>query len=245
MVRAQVISDLHTCFYHGQSLDMLKRLNIESDLDFLLIPGDVVVPARQKPKECKEVFEYLSTKAKHCVYVVGNHEFYHSNRETTEEAIRGMLPKNFEWLNNTDVTLEGVHFYGGTLWFKDDPFNQIYEHQLNDFNLIKGIHGWVYESNKGFRENGNNLIRPETVVITHHMPSPLGTPKAFEGSELNRFFVSDETQLITDKQPKVWVFGHTHTDVDVMVGATRLLAHPYGYPSERRGKEYPPVVIEL
>jgi len=138
-----------------------------------------------------------------------------------------------------------VHFYGGTLWFKDSPLNQIYENQLNDFNLIGDIHDWVYEKNTEFRVNGNAMIRPETVVLSHHLPSPICVAEQYRGDELNRFFVSDETSLILEKQPRIWVFGHTHHRVSMSIGNTILEANPYGYPQERKFFPYPSIVMEI
>lgn len=244
-MKAQLLSDLHCEFYHGESLAMLKGLVFVPDLDFLLLPGDVVVPAHQSKAEMQIIFGFLASQARHVLLTFGNHEYYSSKKGIeAEERIREALPSNFHLLDNSAITIDGAEFYGGAMWFPDDPLNQIYERQLNDFNLIGDIRKWVYQKNTEFRENGYKLIRPETVVLSHHLPSPMSTHPMYVGSTLNRFFVSDETDLILEKKPRLWVHGHTHTPCDYMLGGTRVVCNPYGYSTERY-KEYPVCEFEV
>jgi predicted phosphohydrolase len=247
-MKAQLLSDIHTEFYpYTSPMDMLNSLEFEPDLDFLLLPGDTIVPSRQSLSECKDVLDFLSTKARHVLFTVGNHEYYGSSRkENVEAIIQEILPSNFTWLDNSEITIEGIHFYGGVLWFPNHPMNFLFEKEMNDFSQIRDIHSWVYHSNAQFRLYGKELIRSETIVLSHHLPSPICTPSMYKNSTINRFFVSDETELILDKEPRLWVFGHTHHAVDVMLGKTRLVANPYGYPQERKFMpKYKPVVFEI
>jgi Icc-related predicted phosphoesterase len=192
------------------------------------------------------VFEFLASKARHVLYTIGNHEYYSSPEGAkVEELIRAVLPKNYVWLDNSEVTLDGIHFYGGAMWFPDDPLNQIYERQLNDFNLIGDFRNWVYKKNTEFRENARKMVRPETVVLSHHLPSPMSTHAMYAGSTINRFFVSDETDFILERQPRLWVHGHTHLPCDYMLGSTRVVCNPYGYPQERQYKRYPVCEFEI
>jgi len=238
-MKAQLISDLHTEFYYGSPWDMLKRLEFVPDLDFLLLPGDVIVPAHQDAAQCRAIFEYLATKARYVLYTVGNHEYYSSaSKDLVEARIRAALPSNVIWLDNSEVYIEGKHFYGGAMWFPFDPLNPVYERQLNDFNLIGDIRDWVYQKNTEFRDNGRNLIRPETIVLSHHLPSPLSTHRMYADSPLNRFFVSDETPLIMEKKPRLWVHGHTHLTCNYTLGETEVACNPYGYPAERKWVKY-------
>jgi predicted phosphodiesterase len=233
-MKAQLMSDLHTEFYYGRSMEMLQRLEFEPDLDFLFLLGDIVVPSVQTAQECREVFAFLGSKARYVLYTVGNHEYYHSSKGTNVEAmLRSYMPDNFVWLDNNDVTLDGVHFYGGAMWFPDHPLNQLYEKDISDFELIRDIHDWVYKSNTEFRANGMRLITDRTLVLTHHLPSHLSTPKMYAESTINRFFVSDESKLIMAKQPRLWVHGHTHHACQYELDGTLVMCHPFGYPGER------------
>jgi Icc-related predicted phosphoesterase len=136
-------------------------------------------------------------------------------------------------------------FFGGTMWFPEDPMNFLYKRNMCDFEVIRYLSGWVYAENVLFTEAANQLIHQDSIVVTHHLPSNVCIAPQFKGSNLNRFFVSDQTRLIEEKKPKLWVYGHTHLPYDGLLGETRLICNPFGYPSERKFfRNYPPVVIE-
>jgi len=245
-MKAQLVSDCHTEFYYGNPFDALGRIEFVPDLDVLFLPGDIVVPAHQSAEECRRVFEFLGSKARLVLYTFGNHEYYSSPKGAeVEDFIRSVLPANYILLENSDVTIEGKHFYGGALWFPEDPFNPQYEKMLNDFNLIGDIHDWVYGKNDEFRANGEKLIRPDTVVLSHHLPSNLSTHRMYAESPINRFFVSDETPLILNNKPRLWVHGHTHLTCDYTLGETRVVCNPHGYPAERKWTRYAVAEFEI
>ena len=244
-MKLQLVSDIHTEFY-DMPLSVLKRIDFAPDLDFLALPGDIVVPCRQNGKIVQQVLNFLSTKARHVLYTTGNHEYYGGTREAAEFILRSYLPKNFVWLQNSDVTLDGIHFFGGTLWFPNQPLNQLYESTMSDFSVIKGFREWVYVENAAFREAAARLVTPQTVVLSHHLPHSRSTPPQFLNSPLNRFFTSDETTVIETKQPRYWFHGHTHRPCDYMLGDTNVICNPYAYPMEREQMgAYPTVIIEL
>jgi hypothetical protein len=138
------------------------------------------------------------------------------------------------------------------MWFGNpDGLNYLYKRALNDFHLIEGLETWCYDRNRMFTMLGQTLIRPETIVVTHHLPHPNCTPERFRKDQTNRFFVSDQTELIQDKQPRYWFCGHTHDPCDFVLGNTHVLCNPYGYPHEiyktygENPIPYPQVVIEV
>jgi predicted phosphodiesterase len=243
-MKAQLLSDVHTCFYHDP-IRLLASLEFASGLDFLLLPGDIVVPAVQGLEKTKEVLGFLSKKARHVLFVEGNHEFYRNTFIGTRSSILKSLPSNFHHLRNTDETIEGQHFFGGTMWFPDAPHNRMYEDQLSDFLVIQGFRGWVYRENQAFRDMARRLVTSRTIVLSHHVPSYQAVHPMFQGDSLNRFFVSEMADIILDRNPPLWVYGHTHLPHDCMVGGTRLVANPFGYPSERSDpSSYAPVILE-
>lgn len=231
-------------------LALLKAIPFAENLDFLALPGDIVVPCRQHEKNVRAVLEFLSTKAHHVLYTTGNHEYYGGTRERAESILKSHMPKNFVWLQNNAVTIEGVHFYGGPMWFPNGPLNQLYEQDMTDFHVIKNFKDWVHQENAEFRIKGVELITEETVVLSHHLPHSRSTPLRFFNSPLNRFFVSDESELIASKQPRFWFHGHTHTDCDYMLGKTHVVCYPFGYLHERefmnpKQQQYKPEVFEV
>ena len=244
-MKAQLMSDLHTEF-HTLPMEFLGSLSFEPDLDFLLLPGDIVLPCAKGETATRSVLDFLSAQARHVIYTTGNHEYYHGTKEITEAFLAAAMPPNFHWLRNNDETVDGIHFFGGPLWFPNDPDNHWYEKQLNDFNIIQGFRDWVYEENEAFVLKAGQLIRQDTVVLSHHIPSNEAIHKNYKGDSLNRFFVSDLTGLIKEKKPRLWVYGHTHLPNRNMVGDTDVVTNPYGYPQERKFfRDYKPVVMEI
>jgi predicted phosphohydrolase len=244
-MKAQLVSDLHSEFY-ADAMGFLRSLEFAPGLDFLLVPGDVVVPASQGLETTQDALAFLSLQARHVIYVAGNHEYYNATRELAEGTLEACMPPNFHWLRNTEVMVDGVHFFGGVMWFPYNSRNSIYENQLNDFRLIRGFKEWVYEENALFTDAAWRMVAPGTVVLSHHVPSYWCVPSQFRGDKLNRFFVSEMVLLIEEKRPRLWAYGHTHLAHRCQIGGTDVVTNPFGYPHERRGAaEYPYDVFEL
>jgi len=168
--------------------------------------------------------------------VCGNHEFYGNERDYVLRRLRNLErhASNFHFLENNIVTIDDQRFIGTTLWFADDPMNQLHEHKMNDFWSIPKFHSWNYqvanEAKKFLTEN----MQPHDIVVSHHLPSNQLVQGEYKTNVLNRFFVHDCERLITTYIPKLWCFGHTHTTVNEQIGDTKFLANPRGYPREHR-----------
>ena len=242
-MRLQLLSDLHSEF-HSNPVGFVDSIEIAPDIDFLVLAGDIVLPNRQSESQVKSVFECLAAKAHHLIFTIGNHEYYYGTPNSTWDKVSGILPDNCRFLYNDELTIEKTHFFGGTMWFPDDPMGFLYRRYLNDFNKIDEFIPWVFEQNRAFTLLGHSFIRPETIVISHHLPHPQSVGSQYKNSQLNRFFVSDQTDLIEQTKPRLWVHGHTHTPFDYTVGNTRVVCNPLGYPGENPGP-YPLVVIEV
>lgn len=249
-MKLQIISDLHSEFYYPDPQRLLDRIEIVPDLDFLVIAGDLVVPMKQPELYCQAVFEHFSKKARHVIYVEGNHEYYGGNPSVVGMRLTRLMPSNFHWLINTAETIDGVHFYGGTMWFNNaDQMNFFYRKYMNDFHQIGGLEPWVYEVNKAFTEKAFENVTKDTIVVTHHLPHGNSTPPEYRGDQMNRFFLCDQTKLIEEKQPRLWLHGHTHQSCDYTLGdpqygTTRVICNPKGYPRELK-TNFTQVVLEV
>ena len=83
------------------------------------------------------------------------------------------------------------------------------------------------------------------VVIPHHAPTPRSIAPRFRGSALNPAFASNLEGVIERYRPALWVHGHVHSSVNVMLGETRLLANPGGYNAEENPDYDPTLCVEL
>lgn len=234
-MRVQVLSDLHFEFHRDGGEAFVQSLN-PSGVDVLILAGDIALGY--------DLWHALALFCKryenaHVLYVLGNHEYYRSSPAEVERALKDVrkrpwATKNLHILQDDIVDIQGVRFAGSTLWFRDDPMNTHYKHHLNDFNLIRGFQPWVYESNQkseAFLRESMYSKTPPDVIITHHLPSEQCVDPVYKGSPLNRFFVAPIADTMS-YLPKVWVFGHTHSPMDMTRGGCRFICNPLGYPNE-------------
>lgn len=192
-------------------------------------------------------------KYRRVIYICGNHEHYHGYYDTNHEVLKALLPDNVHLLENDSIEIDGVHFWGATMWTDchgRDPITvQTVRNGMNDFRLIhfdsgKFINGyWTHKFTVDcmLAENQNSVQElkkfldlhkeDRVVVISHHAPSALSVhPKYKDDYHLNGGYHNHLEDLILDNpQIKVWCHGHVHNTVDYTIGETRVLANPRGY----------------
>jgi predicted phosphodiesterase len=231
-VKIALASDLHYEF-HGPG----SHVEVPAGTDVLILAGDIGTIAT-----LPHALKHYASVAPHMLYVTGNHEFYgHGAADQVDDLIADVEAEcpNLKRLTTEKGVVEigGVAFAGDTLWFGDpDGLNQIYEKTLADFTAIRwrdvATAKWIADQHARAKQFFQSA--KADVFITHHMPSEaLITPK-WARSPINRFFASEVFQGVTHP-PKVWCYGHTHDSSDRVLGDTRFLCNPKGYPHERSG----------
>lgn len=244
-MRIALISDIHLDHYK----DGTNRFCNEIDAFAPLHPADVMVVAGDVadgrfPDQYRKLFGKLRQYYEHVIVVTGNHDYYQSDFGRTHHSINLAAGdfSNVHFLVNSYVEIDGKTFYGGTMWYRDDPMNTSYEHWMNDVRYIPGLKTWVYDQQAFFEHVLSGKLTKGDIVVTHHMPSWQSVDKQYKTSPLNRFFVCDMEKLIVDRQPALWLHGHTHFPCDYKINDTRVLCNPKGYPRERLGTYVPKVV---
>jgi len=238
----QIVSDMHLEFYKDKGEAILNDFNC-SKADILLIAGDLAVI---KPYY-KHIIPILARKAKEVVLVMGNHEYYKKQMVGYMwEHLRKLEDKypNFHVLDNQFLEIDGINIYGGTMWFDYDPLNIIYENRMSDFSQIRLFRDWVYKKNFEFKANLMNRDTPD-IILTHHMPSTACINQKYKGDSLNRFYVSEMSDYIVKKEPKLWVCGHTHDSIDLEINKTKIVSNPLGYPDYYNPMFVGEYIIEL
>ncbi len=237
-------SDLHLEF----GTDFLPPMDIDADL--MILAGDII-----SFKNFEPLGLLLNGWNKPVLYVTGNHEYYtHKPMDAGEVAFRtwlGDLHPNVTLLQNEALTIDGVHFFGGTMWTDFNDADQkamsIAEQQMNDFRLIMSPDGRLlrpYDTTK-LHDNfftalkawfGEKLIGPR-IVITHH--APVENPNTqYADSPLRPAFISlNMRKIIEEHQPDLWLYGHTHECDDQTIGKTLIISNQLGYPDRNGGFE--------
>lgn len=223
MTAIQILSDAHCESHRDAGVGFLRDIPVEAPI--LVVAGDLG-SALTLPLN----LNILCERWEHVVYVTGNHEYgeigigLHDLMQLAQRKLH-----NLHWLNNSSVTLEGQHFVGGTLWYRDTPMNHVYAKAMWDFEYIPDFRSWVYKENQKCIEALEELVTPQSIVVTHHLPCARSIAPHFAGQPLNLFFLCDLEGFILDAKPRLWIHGHTHTSFDYQVADTRVICNPFGY----------------
>jgi len=235
-MKLQLMSDLHFDFHRDKGVGLIDSLD-PTAVDVLILAGDIT-----NVLWCGDRMKRFCDKYPHVVMVPGNHEYYDSSFDRVREDFGKVdaALSNFHYLDNKTTTIDGQRFAGTTLWFEDGPTNNYMKKGLNDFNWIADFEFLVYQENAKAMKFLNSTVQSSDVVITHHLPSPECIAEEYKHgmrAMFNIFYVCDMTNLILDKQPKLWCHGHTHNRLENMIGNTRCVSNALGYPRESTGYE--------
>ena len=220
-MKACIFSDVH-CEFHRDGGRTFVR-DILPDAELAVVAGDLDVA-----EGLRRSLGLLAAKYPHVVYVAGNHDYYHSSQAAVEEIRRTLNLPNVHWLEDEVKVICGVRFVGCTMWFGEHPIEN--RALLSDFQVIDGIREWVIEKNLRSLEFLRQNVTPESIVVTHHLPTSRSTAPRFRDSHLNCFFVCPAAEeILVQKAPRMWVHGHTHEELDYQFGPTRVFCNPFGY----------------
>lgn len=216
----QYFSDLH--------LEFGSKYDIQPIGEVLILAGDIGCPFEENYFTFLQEVSLLFPKI---FLITGNHEYYGSTIETTNQKIEEIVScfTNITFLNNSIEVYNGYTFVGTTLWsnlsdiryltcdrkrIKNITINEINELHNNSINFLQNT-----------IENYTNVI-----VITHFLPSYLLTDKSCD-SRYDQCYASSLDFLI--KEPVThWFYGHTHKKNNTIINNVNLLCNPIGYPNE-------------
>jgi Icc-related predicted phosphoesterase len=237
-------SDLHLEF----GTEWLPSRDIDGDI--MILAGDITTFGNYS-----SIDRLLNGWSKPVLYVAGNHEYYTQKPMDQEnEDFKTWLAANHPnvtFLLDEDISINGVHFFGGTMWtdfMNENPLAMnAAQHQMNDFRLIRNSDNSplrpidTLKLHKNFVERLLNWfakdIDGQRVVISHHAPV-INPNTQFKGSPIMPAFNSlDMLKIIEEYQPALWVYGHTHECDDQVIGKTRIIANQLGYPRRPNGYE--------
>lgn len=128
---------------------------------------------------------------------------------------------------------------------------------MNDYRKITYCSGGKYrsllpndtiklhcDSVRWLREQFEIHRGKKVVVVTHTGPSFKSVGTRYKKDVLSAAFASHLDELVEQSGAALWVHGHTHEPCDYMIGKTRVLANPHGYPFEG-GEFQPDLIVEV
>jgi hypothetical protein len=187
------------------------------------------------------------------IFVPGNHEFYNCDMAKTRSAM-AKYAKQVPHVHLLDpgvavftIQERFVRVIGTTLWTDYALLGA--ERRLramedagrgiNDHRLIRvGERPWrpddaAAEFERSKRFLSTELVKPYdglTVVATHHAPSGKVVAPQYQGDIFSPAFASDLDGLVS--LADVWVYGHTHSNVEMEIGGCRVISNQRGYRGE-------------
>jgi Icc-related predicted phosphoesterase len=262
-MKIAVCSDLHLEFgdlelENTEGADVLilgGDIFIASDLkDFLYDDSGLVIPvlsrARARAERYVNFVSRCSERFPYVIFIMGNHEHYHGDFAKSDKIIRDAFNplENVYFLDKEWRIINGVLFYGGTLWTDMNSEDPTTMHRIrmmmNDFNCVKntGQEGKqvfmpedAVEDHRAFLSDLDAVLEKHpdlpVVVVGHHAPSRASTHPRYKNEiVMNGAYSSNLDNYILDRrQIRLWTHGHTHEDFDYMIGTTRIVCNPRGY----------------
>jgi len=252
-MRCHYLSDLH-----------LERQDFHWTLprgDVLVVAGDLcnarcLAPGgsdsystRQRDRVLRFI-DRARTNFAHVVLVPGNHEHYDGVFDTTAALLKQHLP-GVAVLDDEAVALDGVNFFGATLWTDFEGRSQAamdrVRRRCGEFFFVKkerrGNDGTASQTRfqpedaLAAFDNAWNVLQRHlaqrkgpTVVITHHAPSRLGLNGDHADNGLDAAFASDlDTHIASLHGVPAWIHGHTHVRRTYRIGDTTLRTNCRGF----------------
>lgn len=218
----QIISDVHTEFISSQHKRENKFRALLDKADITVLAGDIV----NKAKDLQQFLLIAKEFSTYVVFVPGNHEYYKQSTDSEYKEVCDSV-ENVFFLQRDRIQVGDHWFSGCTLWTNIDNYASQMMNDPFDASEVKAMHegdvNWLAEN----AQKGD-------IVVTHHLPSlELIHPK-YKCSSINSGFATDLNWLIDKIDPLLWICGHTHSPFDVVVGKTRVIINPVGYPGENQ-----------
>jgi len=279
-VKIAVCSDLHLEFgdldlandEHADVLVLGGDIFIATELsEFACDTSAAIIPAtdsvRERGQRYVDFVTRCSERFPHVILIMGNHEHYHGDFAQSARIIRDTFGHldNVYFMDKEWRIIDGVVFYGGTLWTNMNGEDPLTMHNIrmsmNDYNCVKNTseegkkvfmpQDSVDDHRQFLQKLDDTLaLHPKlpVVVVGHHAPSRASThPRYRTEFVVNGAYSSNLDEFILDRrQIRLWTHGHTHEDFDYMIGTTRIVCNPRGYDGyEARADRFKLKVVEI
>lgn len=243
MTKILLLSDIHNegCRM-GKGRDYFQIPEGEDDTNTVLVlAGDI-----DHYKHAVEWAAGYANRYKAIIQIAGNHEYWGTELYTAREKACQSLAENHYVLDNQTVIIDDTRFIASTLWTdykQGDPVCKwSAERNMVDFKKImvgkdyKKLTSAIieYEHKYAVRYIQEEVSKPfngKTVVVSHHAPSYKSSQYGYRENFLtDHCFYSNLEWLMSEVD--LWCHGHTHHNVDYMVGDCRVKANCKGWRSE-------------
>ncbi len=237
-MKIQYASDLHLEF--GDNSKWLKDHPLVPSADILVLAGDIGYLGDANYKT-HHFWDRVSQDYKQVIVVPGNHELYKFfDINELHEGWMLEIRHNVKAYYNSIIPIdEDTELVVSTLWAVIPPAEEyITEHCVSDFKRIRN--GEFRLSAQRFNEEHGRCRTfieravagskaRNIVVATHHVPSFALMVDEFKGSPINGAFTAELGDYIADSRINYWIYGHSHRNINMIIGDTRCISNQLGY----------------
>ena len=228
-MKALIVSDIH--LEHGAAYSPPNQ-----KFDVVIAAGDIDSKGRSVAS-LSRLFPEVPV-----LFVPGNHEYYgspfphhlHDLCRSAEGTNVTVMDRDIVKLQDPTCPARIVTFLGSTLWTDlqldgDDGVEA--GRRVSCFHAILGMSRTLWRKEHAHSKQwildqlSNN---PDAVLITHYFPVESSHPR-WARSGINSAFAS-HLPMIFEKEPRIWIHGHTHDPCDYVLNKTRVVCAPRGYP---------------
>ncbi|MFI3294279.1 MAG: metallophosphoesterase [Rikenellaceae bacterium] len=237
-MKIQYASDLHLEFSANSSHLKLNPLEVVGDI--LLLAGDIGYLSDDGSYP-HPFWDWASKNYKQVIVVPGNHELY--NGFDINKLHKGLIipiRENVAYHYNSVVSIENVDIIVSTLWAYIEPIDALAtQRRVSDFRstIADGDERLTVDRFNAEHQRCIEFIKnavanskaEKIVVVTHHVPSSVLSSPDFKGSQINGAFVSEQFDFIENSPIDYWIYGHSHRNIDGVIGNTQCLSNQLGY----------------
>ena len=236
-MKIQYMSDLHMEF--AENSRYLKDVEIPVTGEVLVLAGDTFY-LNNTTAPLSKFWKWASANYRQVLLVPGNHEYYQGCDVMTRGLQwKWMFKENVGYYQNQVKRIGDTDFILSTLWSHIPPQDEyLVSSRLNDFYQTK-FNGkrMTVEDYNSMHEYCLDFIRKSIggstakhiVVITHHLPTLKVVASQHLGSDLNSAFATELGNLIADSRIDVWIYGHSHTNIDRDISGVKIISNQMGY----------------
>ena len=248
-MKISVCSDLHLEFgdleiHNTDNTDVLVLAGdvcVIKDLEALVNDADAIGFVKYRSQRYHDFFKQVCSRWKQVIYIMGNHEHYHSDIATTIVTVRERLGylTNLHVLERESIVIDDIRFICGTLWTDMNENNQetfkLVREYMSDFRVIKDSRAPVhFRDESGVYKTRTGKFTPQAsvkehnamldlidfqatnsyqniVIIGHHAPSKKSTHPRYQEQTIINGAYSSDLEEFIQKYPRIKLWVHGHT----------------------------------
>ena len=247
-MKIQYASDLHLEF--SDNYGYLKQNPLKPAGDILVLAGDIGY-LNDNNYNKHPFWDWASENYRQVIVAVGNHELYkYYDLAEMPHGLVHSLRGNVKCYYDAVVQMDNIDFIISTLWAKirlEDAFPT--EQGVTDFHrILYNGDRLTWDKFNEEHERCFHFIKDEVskskadhiVVVTHHVPSfQLASPD-FAGSRINGAFTAELASYIESSPIEYWIYGHSHRNIDKVIGQTLCVSNQLGYVSHNEHRTFDP-----